>query len=254
MKVHIDTDTNELVFEEGDSSRAVSLYSHEAFAWLARYYLKVGWHQKHSYGFSWMGRPIIQLPDDLVRIQEVIHRVAPDVLIETGVAHGGSLVFYASLFAAMGKGRVVGVDVRIRDENRAAIEAHPLASRISLVVGSSVDPETIARVRAHVGPEDRVLVILDSNHTKAHVAAELEAYADLVTPGSYIVATDGLMEDLHDVPRAKPSFATDNPAAAARELAQRRTDFVLEDPPAPFDETEGLVRVTYWPSAYLRKR
>ncbi len=254
MKVHIDTDTHELVFEEPGGARAVSLYSREAFAWLARWYLKVGWQQKHSYGFSWLGRPIIQLPDDLVRIQEVIHRVEPDVIIETGVAHGGSLVFYASLFAAMGKGRVVGVDIRIREENRAAIEAHPLADRIALVVGSSVDPETVARVRALVRPGERVLVVLDSNHTLAHVAAELEAYADLVTPGSYIVATDGLMEDLHDVPRAEASFASDNPAAAAREFALRRSDFVLEDPPAPFDETEGLVRVTYWPDAYLRRR
>ena len=143
-----------------------------------------------------MGRPVIQLPEDMLRIQEVIHVVRPDVIVETGVAHGGSLVFYASLLKAMDKGRVIGIDVEIRPHNRRAIEAHPLAERIALVEGSSIDPAVVDRVAGMIAPNEAVLVLLDSCHTKAHVAAELEAYGRLVTPGSYIVATDGIMHDL----------------------------------------------------------
>src|ERR1700712_2912009 len=128
-----------------------------------------------------MGRPVIQLPDDMVRIQEVIWQVRPTVIVETGVAHGGSLIFYASLFAAMGEGRVIGVDIEIRPNNRQAIEAHPLFDRIRLIEGSSTASATVDLVRSQLRPDDRVLVILDSNHTRQHVADELEAYAPLVS-------------------------------------------------------------------------
>jgi len=150
-----------------------------------------------------MGRPIIQLPEDIVRIQEVIYALQPDVIIETGVAHGGSLVFYASLFSAMGKGRVIGVDIEIRPHNRRAIEAHPLSRLITLIEGSSIEPETIARVKAQIRLGEKVMVILDSNHTRDHVRAELEAYAPLVAIGSYIVACDGIVRDLQGAPRGR---------------------------------------------------
>ena len=120
MKVQIDTEDRCLVVDDGGDVRRISLYSPESFAILSRLWVKVGWDQKYSYGFTWMGRPIIQLPEDIVRVQEALYRVRPDVVIETGVAHGGSLIFYASLFKAMGKGRVIGVDIEIRPKNRSA--------------------------------------------------------------------------------------------------------------------------------------
>ena len=131
----------------------------------------------------------------MVRMQEAIYSVKPDVIVETGIAHGGSLIYYASLFEAMGRGRVVGVDIEIREHNLAALDAHELRKRIQTIVGSSVAPEIVAEVRATIAPGERVMVILDSNHTYDHVLAELEAYAPLVTPGSF-VATDGIMRDV----------------------------------------------------------
>jgi cephalosporin hydroxylase len=253
MKLTIDTAAREVV-HEADGARAVlPLYGPEAFALLSRCWLRVGWAQKYSYGFTWLGRPIIQLPEDVLRIQEVIHRVNPDVIVETGVAHGGSLIFYASLCKARDRGRVVGIDVHIRPHNRAAIESHPLASYITLVEGSSTDVAVVARVRGQVRPGETVLVILDSCHTRDHVRAELAAYAGLVTPGSYLVATDGIMADVADAPGGKPEWAWDNPQEAVREFARERPDFVLEEPPRLFNEAAVAERVTYWPAAYLRK-
>lgn len=256
MKLSLDTDTRTLVADDGHGEKRYDLYSREAFSLLSREWVKVGWAIKYIYSFSWMGRPIIQLPEDMVRAQEVIYRVRPDVIVETGVAHGGSLIFYASLLKAMGvAGRVVGVDIEVRPHNRKAIEAHELSPMITLVEGSSTAPDVVARVRSVIKPGEKVLVLLDSNHTKAHVAGELEAYAPLVTQGSYVVATDGVMQWLGDVPRAKPEWAHDNPTSAAREFAERHPEFALEDPPPfVFNEGEMTEQVTHWPGAYLRRR
>lgn len=254
MRITLDTATRKLSVEDEAGSRALDLYSRDAFAALSRAWLKVGWSLKYTYAFSWMGRPIIQLPEDVVRVQEAVYALQPTAIVETGVAHGGSLVLYASLLRAMGTGgRVIGVDIEIRPHNRKAIEAHELAPMIALVEGSSVDPQTVGRVRSLLRPDDRVLVLLDSNHSMTHVAMELDAYAPLVTVGSYIVATDGIMRDLHDVPRGQPGWATDNPAAAAADFARRRKDFVLEEPRFPFNEGSIDFRVTHWPGAWLRR-
>lgn len=253
MRLIIDTVRDELTVENEGGSEVMALYSRHAFELISQQWLRIGWNEKYPYTFSWLGRPVIQLPEDLVRVQEVIAEVRPDVVVETGVAHGGSLVFYASVLRALGKGRVVGVDIEIRPANRAAIEGHPLGSSITLIQGSSIDPAVVEQVRALIGPADRVLVLLDSNHSKAHVATELEMYAPLVTVGSYIVATDGIMEDLHDTPRGKPSWREDNPSAAAREFVARRPDFVLEQPRWSFNESALRQNVTHWPGAWLRR-
>ncbi|TAK25075.1 MAG: hydroxylase [Myxococcaceae bacterium] len=256
MKLTIDTEARTVACEDADGTSQHPLYSREAFSELSKVWIQVGWALKHIYSFTWMGRPIIQLPEDMVRAQEVIYRVKPDVIVETGVAHGGSLIFYASLFKMMGNaGRVIGVDIEVRPHNRAAIEAHELSPSISLVEGSSIDPTIVERVRSMIKPGEKVLVLLDSNHTKAHVAAELEAYAPMVTAGSYIVATDGLMQYLDNVPRGKPEWKDDNPTAAAREFAARHAEFELQEPP-PFVFNEGEVRehITHWPGAWLMRR
>jgi cephalosporin hydroxylase len=253
MKLTIDTEAKTLVSESAAGREVLSLYSDRAFDLIAEQWVKVGWNQRYSYTFSWMGRPIIQLPEDMIRTQEVIHRVKPDVILETGVAHGGSLIYYASLCKALGKGRVIGIDIEIRPHNRQAIEKHELASFITLIEGSSTAPETLVKVRALVKPGEKVLVLLDSNHTRQHVLDELAAYHTLVTPGSYIVATDGIMKDLHDVPRGDPGWKSDNPTDAAIEFAASHPEFVIEQPPWPFNES-GLERnLTHWPGAWLRR-
>lgn len=254
MKLAVDTATRTIVVDEGNGPRSVPLYSPEGFRLVSDLWLKVGWDQKHTYTFSWLGRPVIQLPDDLMRAQEVIHRLEPDVIVETGVAHGGSLVFWATLCRTLGRGHVIGVDIEIRPHNRVAIEAHFLAPHITLIEGGSTDPATLARVRQRIRPADRVLVFLDSNHTYAHVRAELDAYSQLVTPGSYIVATDGIMRDVADVPRGQPGWVTDNPAAAAADFAREHPEFALETPPWPFHESPLERGVTHWPQAWLKRR
>lgn len=254
MKLAIDTAAGALRIGEGADARDVALYSPEGFAALSDLWVKVGWDQKHCYTFSWLGRPIIQLPDDMLRIQEVIWALKPDVVIETGVAHGGSLIYYASIMRAAGKGRVVGVDIEIRPHNRAAIEAHELADAITLIEASSTAPEALEAVRACIRPGDVVLVILDSDHSFAHVSAELAAYAPLVTPGSYVVATDGVMRMVADSPRGKPDWDRDNPADAAERFAAENPAFELAPPPWPFNESLLAEGPTHWPSAWLRRR
>ena len=253
MKLTLDTDAQTLTMTEDGQTQTLPLYSRPAFEALSRQWVRVGWNQKYQYTFSWMGRPVIQLPEDMLRMQEVIYRLQPDVIVETGVAHGGSLVFYASLCKAMDKGRVVGVDIDIRPHNRKAIESHALAGLITLIQGSSIALDVVRQVRNQVRPGQTTLVILDSNHSYAHVLAELQAYAALVTPGSYIVATDGVMLDLADVPRGQPAWTSDNPAFAARDFAARHPEFVLEQPAWPFCESELNTNITHWPDAWLRR-
>ena len=225
----------------------------EAFEAVSAAWLRCGWDVKYVYGFTWMGRPVIQLPEDMIRIQEVIWRLRPDVIVETGVAHGGSLIFYASLFEAMHKGRVIGVDVEIRPHNRAAIEAHPLAARITLIQGSSDALGTLAAVRHGIAPGERVLVVLDSNHSRAHVEAELDLYAPLVSSGSYIVACDGIMAQVAGAPRTAPDWTWNNPLSAVEDFLSRTPDFTLEEPAFAFNEGRVRDRVTYWPKCFLKR-
>ncbi len=249
----ITIDGDKLIVATGDNVSEHDIGSPEAFQILSQLWLRSGWDNKHVYSFTWLGRPIIQLPEDLLRLQEVIFSVQPDVIIETGVAHGGSLVFYASLCQAMGKGRVVGVDIEIRPQNRQAIEAHPLASFITLIEGSSIDHETVAAVRANVAPDQTVIVFLDSCHTKEHVAAELDAYAGLVNVGSYIVAMDGIMQDLVGAPRTQTDWAWNNPQQAAREFVSANPNFIIEEPKFRFNEGTISKWVTYWPNGFIKR-
>lgn len=253
MRLTIDTKLRMLLVNSEHVQREIPLFSREAFELLSQQWLTVGWNQKHPYTFSWMGRPIIQLPEDMIRVQEVIYRVRPDVLVETGVAHGGSLIFYASLFKAMGHGRVIGVDIEIRPHNRRAIEAHEMFSLITLIEGNSVQEDVVKQVGSLIRKDEKVMVILDSNHMKSHVLAELESYHHLVSKDSYIVATDGIMRDLYDVPRGKPEWKWDNPAEAAVEFSKQHPDFIIEYPSWPFNESDLGKNITHWPSAWLRR-
>ena len=253
MKIIIDTETKKITVEQLSENKSMPLFSRDAFELISDQWIKIGWNEKYSYTFTWMGRPIIQLPEDIIRIQEVIYKIKPDVIIEAGIAHGGSLIFYASLCKAMGKGRVIGVDIDIRPHNRTAIESHELFPVITLIEGSSTNPRIVRDVKRLIKPEETVFVVLDSNHTKQHVLEELESYHDVVTQGSYIVVTDGNMKDLHDTPRGKPEWVYDNPYEAAKEFAMKHAEFEIETPPWPFNESELSKNVTQWPGAWLKK-
>jgi len=209
---------------------------------------------KYSYNFSWLGRPIIQYPQDIVAMQEILWSVQPDLVVETGIAHGGSLIFSASMLelnAACGgpaDARVVGVDIDIRAHNRKAVEAHPMARRITMLEGSSIAPEIVGQVRALAAGRKTVLVCLDSNHTHAHVLAELEAYASLTTPGSYCVVFDTLVDDM---PKSfypdRPWGPGDNPKSAVRAFLASHPEFESDR------SIDHKLLVSVAPEGYLRR-
>lgn len=234
-------------------NKQFSISSPEAFKLISDVWLRSGWDTKYVYSFSWLGRPIIQLPEDIMRIQEVIFDLKPDVIIETGIAHGGSLIFYASLCKMIGKGKIVGIDIEIRPHNKKAIEEHFLSPLITMIEGSAIDESIVEQVARHVKPTDTVLVLLDSCHTYDHVLAELNHYSKFVSKDSYIVATDGIMEYVVGAPRTQPDWITNNPKKAAEFFVQQNDHFIISEPEFPFNEGEITERVTYWPSAFIKR-
>jgi len=252
MKIDFDKATVDVTDADG-RTRSLPFASAEAFREVTKAWLRVGWDTKYVYGFTWLGRPIIQLPDDMIRLQEVIYSLKPDVIIETGIAHGGSLIYSASLCQMIGKGRVIGVDIEIRPQNRQAVESHVLASYITMFEGSSIAPETVQEVRDQIRTGETAIVLLDSCHTYEHVLAELEAYGPMITPGAYLVAMDGIMQDVVGAPRSSPDWTTNNPQTAVREFLKTHPEFVLEEPSFPFNEGVVTDRVTYWPNAFLKR-
>jgi cephalosporin hydroxylase len=225
---------------------SVDLYSPEGVSLISALWVKLAAEFKVMYEPRWMGVPIIQFPTDIIMMQELIWRVRPDVIVECGVAHGGSAIFYASLCSLTGSGRVVGVDVEVRPHNRVAITNHSMSQRIELIEGSSIDPATFDRVRANVGDAEVVMVVLDSNHTRAHVARELALYHQLVTPGSYLVAMDGAQGLVWDIPRGKTEWREDNPLPAIHEFLKLHPEFCI-------DPYFTRMHVTSNPDGYLRK-
>lgn len=218
----------------------------------------------YTYNFAWLGRPIIQYPQDMVAMQELIWSIKPDLIIETGIAHGGSLIFSASMLAlldmcdaieagkqiapSVSRRKVLGVDIDIRAHNRAAIEAHPMASRIQMIQGSSIAPETIAQVKNVASNYSRVLVCLDSNHTHDHVLAELQAYALLTSVGSYCVVFDTLIEDMPaELFPDRPWGPGDNPKTAVWEFLKSHPEFEIDK------GIQHKLLVTVAPDGYLKR-
>ena len=183
----------------------------------------------YSYNFTWMGRPIIQYPQDMIAMQEIIWDVKPDLIIETGIAHGGSIIYYASILELIGKGEVLGIDIDIRSHNRAEIESHPMSKRITMLEGSAISQEIIEKIKPFVEGKKTVMVCLDSNHTHDHVLAELQLYSPFVTVGSYLVAFDTIVEDLPaDLYNDRPWNVGDNPKTAVWEFLKTNDDFVID--------------------------
>jgi cephalosporin hydroxylase len=203
---------------------------------------------QYSYNFSWMGRPIIQYPQDMIAMQEIIWELKPDLIIETGIAHGGSLIYYASLLELIGKGEVLGVDIDIREHNRKEIESHPMFKRIKMIEGSSVEEDTVRKVAEYASGKKTILVSLDSNHTHEHVLRELELYAPFVTTGSYIVVFDTIVEDLPDdyLPGRAWSVG-DNPKTAVHSFLNGHKDFAIDH------AIDNKLLISVAPHGYLKK-
>ena len=219
---------------------------------------------QYSYNFSWQGRPIIQYPQDIVAMQELIWAVRPDLIIETGIAHGGSLVLSASMLAMLdmcdaiesgatidarvSKRKVLGIDIDIREHNRVAIAAHPMASRIQMIQGSSIAPEIVAQVKAFAANYSRTMVCLDSNHTHSHVLEELKAYAPFTSIGSYCVVFDTVVEDMpKDLAPDRPWGPGDNPKTAVWEYLKTHPEFVIDS------AIDHKLLITVAPDGYLKR-
>jgi cephalosporin hydroxylase len=236
-------------FEQRNERAIAAMAEDDAFRDLSREWFTRACEHEYSYHFTWLGRPVIQVPEDLVVLQEIVWRVAPDVIVETGVAHGGSLIFSSSLLELMGgeRRRVIGIELELRPHNRAALEAHPLFRRIELVDGSSTDPEIFALVRDQIEPDERVLVILDSNHTHDHVLRELELYSTLVAAGSYVVVFDTVIESMPaDSWPNRPWGPGNNPHTAVSEFLVRNDRFERDE------AVERKLTLSVAPGGYLR--
>lgn len=203
---------------------------------------------KYSYNFTWMGRPIIQFPQDIIAMQEIIWNVKPDLIIETGIAHGGSLIFYASILELIGgNGQVIGIDIDIREHNRIEIEKHPMSKRIKMIQGPSIDEELVKQVYEFAKGKKQVLVVLDSNHTHDHVLKELQLYSPLVTNGSYIVVFDTVIEDMpEDFFPDRPWGKGNNPKTAVWEFLKTNDRFEIDK------EIENKLLITVAPDGYLK--
>jgi cephalosporin hydroxylase len=221
-------------------------------------------HTKYSYNFEWLGRPIVQYPQDMVAMQELIWKVRPDLIIETGIAHGGSLIMSASMLALLDYcdaakaaqmvdptvplRKVLGVDIDIRNHNRAAIEAHPMASRIEMIQGSSIDPEIVAQVHRRAEGSACILLCLDSNHTHDHVLAELQAYGSLVTAGSYCVVFDTVIDDIPaSMHGDRPWGPGNSPKSAVHEYLKSHSEFEINN------EIDKKLLISVAPGGYLKK-
>lgn len=219
----------------------------------AHAFMEASLQPKYSYNFSWLGRPIIQYPQDMIAMQEIIWQVKPDLIIETGIAHGGSLVFSASMLELVatcggGEGEVLGIDIEIRPHNRQAIESHPMIKRIGMIEGSSVAPDIIAQVRDKARGKERILVCLDSNHTHEHVMAELDAYAPLASRGSYCVVFDTVVEDMpKDKSGDRPWGPGNNPKTAVHQWLKLHPEYQIDS------VIQNKLLISVAPDGYLKR-
>ncbi|MFA7172449.1 MAG: cephalosporin hydroxylase family protein [Kiritimatiellia bacterium] len=242
------------IFNDEINDRLETMGQNEELKISAHNFMAASLAPKYSYNFSWLGRPIIQYPQDIVATQELIWSIQPDLIIETGIAHGGSLILSASLLelnAACGgpqDAEVLGLDIDIRAHNKAAIEAHPMYKRISMIEGSSIDPGIVQMVKEKAAGKKSVLVLLDSNHTHDHVLAELESYAPLVTLGSYCVVFDTVVEDIpKKLAGDRPWGPGNNPKTAVWEYLKSHSEFEIDK------SIQHKLLITVAPDGYLKR-
>lgn len=242
--------TREKEFEKKNRMNIEKMSKNKSFKELTKSWFLSSEKYEYSYHFRWLGRPIIQYPQDIVAIQEIIWKVKPDLIIETGIAHGGSLIFHASILEMLGHGEVLGIDVDIREHNKIEIENHPMYKRIHMIQGSSISEEVIKKVYKFAKKKKRILLILDSNHTHDHVLDELNYYSPLVQKGSYAIVLDTIIEDI-----SKPTSRThnkrpwskgNNPKTAVKQFLKTNNRFQIDK------EIENKLLITVAPSGYLK--
>lgn len=208
---------------------------------------RTAWENKMDYEVTWLGIPIIQNPYDIVLMQELIFNLKPDIIIETGIAHGGSIIYYSSLLELLGNnGKVIGIDIDIRPHNRKLLNKHPLIKNITMLEGSSIDSKIISQVKKIISKNDKVLVILDSDHRKPHVIAELEAFKNIVTKGSYIVVFDTFMPYLQDLQNAAKDFKSNSAMDAVKKFLKKNNNYLA-------DKTYEKFYVTSCPNGFLKR-
>lgn len=214
---------------------------------LSRTWLEKSSKYEYSYHFSWLGRPIIQFPQDIIAMQEIIWKIKPDLIIETGIARGGSLIFYASLLKLIGKGKVIGVDIDIRKHNKKAIKNHFLSNKITMIEGSSTDPKVVKQILKIAKNKKMILVVLDSDHTHQHVLDELNLYSPLISKDSYLVVFDTIVESMpKDFVKSRPWSKGNNPMTAVKVFLKSNSNFVVDE------EIENKLLLTVGPSGYLK--
>ncbi len=241
-------------FEIEKKNRINTYKNNPALQESANKFMKESVIPKYSYNFSWLGRPIIQYPQDILAMQEIIWDVKPDLIIETGIAHGGSLVFFASMLALLeicgeiDKGEVLGIDIDIRNHNKQAIKEHPMNKKITMFEGSSISNTMIAKVYEFAKRGKKILVCLDSNHTHEHVLLELNAYANLASIGSYCCVFDTLIEDMHEDSYPNRSWGVgNNPKTAVKEYLENNNNFIIDK------DIENKLLITVAPDGYLKR-
>lgn len=204
---------------------------------------------QYSYNFSWMGRPIIQYPQDMIAMQEIVWQIKPDLIIETGIAHGGSLIYYASLLELIGNGEVLGIDIDIRKHNREEIQKHPMFKRIKMIEGSSIDESTMEMVKKYAEGKKRIIVCLDSNHTHDHVLKELELYSPFVSLDSYIIVFDTIVEFLPEgyFKHQRPWGIGNNPLTSVNAFLQKNKNFIIDT------AIDNKLLISVAPSGYLKR-
>ncbi len=235
-----------LTVQSGCEAITLDLYSPQGLQLVASLWTKLSTEYRLMYEMSWMGVPVIQLPGDMIAMQELIWKLRPDYIIECGLAHGGSAVFYASLCELIGKGTVIGIDVEVRKYNRVVLDNHPMSGRIRILEQSSVDEGGLAKVRQMVSGAGTVLVVLDSNHSRDHVRQEMELYHTLVTGDSYLVVMDGAQAHVWDTPGGKPEWKQSNPLQAIEMFLEAHPEFES-------DPHYTRQHVTCCPSGFLRR-
>ena len=238
------------IFKKQKEDNILLQGSNEKLKSTASAFMNASISSRYSYNFTWLGRPIIQYPQDMIAMQEIIWDIKPDLIIETGIAHGGSLIFYASILELIGKGEVLGIDIDIRDHNRKEIESHPMFKRIKMIQGSSIDPAIVAEAKKHTEGKKTILVTLDSNHTHEHVLAELNMYSLFVSLNSYMVVYDTIVEKLpedHLPGLIRPWGIGDNPWTALN-------SFIGENPQFEIDHTiNNKLLISVAPDGYLKR-
>ena len=235
-------------FEKRNNKNIKLMSNDKSLIEISRSWFNQGYKYEYSYHFTWLGRPIIQYPQDILAVQEIIWKVRPDLIVETGIAHGGSLILSASILELLGKGHVLGIDIDIRKNNKNEIEKHPMFKRITMIQGSSIDKKIIKKVHEFAKGMKKIMVILDSNHTHKHVLEELKAYSSLVTKSSYLIVFDTIVEDLPEelINKQRPWGIGNNPKTAVNKFLEKNNRFKIDK------KIEDKLLVTIAPSGYLK--